>query len=389
VKAGAVAVREAGPGDKRLIAYVVRAPGRACTSEELRAYLKQKLPDYMVPSSVHFLASLPLNGNGKVDRKILPAAGDCEHTPLHAEDGAPAAIDAVQFRLAKIWEKLLGIEQVDVRENFFDLGGHSLMAARLVAEIDRTFGKTLPVALLFEYPTIKQLAALLVRDEPIAIPRVIAVQSAGCKPPFFCVHAEALFRPLARSLGFDRPLLGLRADTEAWPVPYRLKDIVTAHVSAIRAVQPEGPYFLGGFCFDGIIAYEIAQRLRAEGQRVALLVLFDAPNPARGRGPQPGLARKVSFHFDNLRRLGPGKEALQYIGKRITTRVSTRLWEASYWFHVRAGLRVDGRLRDRQEIVYNVCRAHVPQPYPGRVVLFRSEPRVIDSDATPELGWGD
>jgi aspartate racemase len=160
VKAGAVAVREAGPGDKRLVAYVVRAAGQAYTPEALRAYLKQKLPDYMVPGAFVFLEALPLNASGKVDRRKLAV---CEPViPPPASVAEPR--NEIEERITRIWATVLGREAASIEQNFFDAGGHSLLATRVVSRVNSAFQVNVSLARFFAAPTIAALATAVTQQ---------------------------------------------------------------------------------------------------------------------------------------------------------------------------------------------------------------------------------
>jgi amino acid adenylation domain-containing protein len=181
-----VLAREDAPGDTRLVAYVVPQQEPPPTSSVLRNFLQQRLPSFMVPSAFVLVHALPLTPNGKLDRRALPAPAQTRSQP---QDTCMAPQDALELQLTKIWEKVLGITPIGVRENFFELGGHSLLAVRLFAQIKKAFGRQLPLATLFQAPTVEQLAGML-RQEGWSAPWscLVAIQPGGSKPPFFCIH---------------------------------------------------------------------------------------------------------------------------------------------------------------------------------------------------------
>lgn len=208
-----VLAREDKPGEKRLAAYVVQKQGRSVKTNELRSFLKEKLPDYMVPSAFVELERLPLTPNGKVDRKALPAPAT---NISDSERDFVSHRDSLELELTKIWEIILGVQPIGVSDDFFELGGHSLQAVRMFAEVEKTFNKNIPLATLFQAGTIEKLAAIL-RQEGWAEPEssLVAIQPKGSKPPFFCVHAKGgnvlFYRDLARHLGEDQPFYGIQA----------------------------------------------------------------------------------------------------------------------------------------------------------------------------------
>jgi amino acid adenylation domain-containing protein len=277
-----VMVREDAPGDQRLVAYII-PDHRAAEEEELRTFLKAQLPDYMVPSALLPLETFPLTPNGKVDRRALPMPGSIR---TERETSYAAPRDTLEIQLASIWQKVLGRERIGIKDNFFDVGGHSLLAVRLLAQIEKMAGKKLPLATLFQAPTIEQLAKIL-RQEEWKAPwsSLVAIQPLGSKPPFFCVHAAAgnvlFYSDLARHLGSDQPFYGLQAQgLDGDEDPYnRVEEMASHYIDEIRTVQPKGPYLLGGLSFGGVLAYEMAQQLRAQGEKVGLLVLFDTYGP--------------------------------------------------------------------------------------------------------------
>ena len=196
-------------GDKNLAAYVVPKRDAALSHKELRTFLKHKLPEYMVPSRFHFLETLPMTPNGKIDRSALPSLSETDAACGHPE--LPPS-DAIESKLVEIWKFVLGIRTVDLKDNFFDLGGHSLQVARLIVQIDRLLGKRLSTAAVFLAPTVEQQAAMIREGLSCAQwSAVLPVQPRGSKLPFFCCgfHAGPILLPLARRLGTEQPVLSI------------------------------------------------------------------------------------------------------------------------------------------------------------------------------------
>ena len=190
--------------------------------------------------------------------------------------------DNTTKQLTQIWQEILGVDSITPDQNYFDLGGDSSVAVQLFAQIDKVFGVKLPLATLFDAPTIEELARVLRQEEaPAGWSPLVPIQTSGSRPPFFCIHGAGgnvlIYRELAERLGPDQPFYGLQAvglDASRPPLT-RIEDMATAYAKEIRRKQPHGPYFLGGYCMGGTVAYEIAQQLQAQGERVALLALFD------------------------------------------------------------------------------------------------------------------
>ncbi|WPB82528.1 amino acid adenylation domain-containing protein [Archangium violaceum] len=272
-------------GSKRLAAYVVLDPAQPPTQDELRDALRRKIPEYAVPQVFVTLDALPLSANGKVDRKALPALLE-DRTTQERTYEAPR--DALEAQLVELWEEFLEARPIGIRDGFFDLGGHSMLAVRLMARIQKRFGQQLPLSTLFAKPTIHCLAETLRhgttsgRREPL-----VTIQSSGSKPPFFCVHPVGgdvlCYAELARALGSEHPFHGLQVPDpkNGEAPPTRIEQMAAAYIEAIRAIQPEGPYHLGGWSMGGVVAFEMARQLRDAGQEVAALALLDVSEPPR------------------------------------------------------------------------------------------------------------
>jgi non-ribosomal peptide synthetase component F/thioesterase domain-containing protein/acyl carrier protein len=213
--------------------------------------------------------------------------------------------DAIEDRLAQIWETIFDIHPIGIRDNFFDIGGYSLLAVRLFAEIEKTFAKNLPLSVLLKAPTIEQLAKFL-REETETIPwsPLVTIQTGtSSKPPLFCIHGGGfnilIYRDLALNLGSEQTVYGLQArglDGNS-PIRDRLEDIAADYIQQIQTIQPQGPYFLSGLSNGGNIALEMAQQLQKQAQKVALLAMFDtyAPGGAKLLPPLPRLLSSLSY----------------------------------------------------------------------------------------------
>jgi len=349
-----------------------------------------------VPSSFVALDALLLLPNGKVDRRALPAA---KPRRLEAERPFVAPRTPAEHTLAKIWADVLDIEQVGIEDNFFDLGGHSLLTMRLCHQIEKTFGKRLPLAAILQAPTVAQLAAILGQDGgSTPMSPLVALQPTGSKPPFFWVHGENSNAFLPRYLGPDQPVYGLlQQSRDGTPARYtRLEDIAAYYLSEIRQVQSRGPFFLGGFCIGGTLAFEMAQQLRRQGEEVALLALLDPPNPSSGEFFQafhapvstfmPDTHRFstwVSRHLQTVSRLAP-PERLTYVYDRIsgTMRKPLRKFIDTAEKLVCSVYVLTGtmhtippslRIPYINAVHRRARRWYVPQVYPGRMVVLTTE----------------
>jgi amino acid adenylation domain-containing protein len=284
---GAAVVVARGEGGERLLAAYLapRETGREPAAAELRAWLEERLPEYMVPGAFVFLAALPLSPNGKVDRRALPAPAAARPAAAGSQDPR----DGLELRLVRIFEEVLDLQGVGVEDGFFALGGHSLAAVRLAARIEAELGAALPLATLFRESTPAALAALL-RRRGARPPSSCLVPLAprGSQPPLFCIHPAGgnvlAFLPLARHLGPDQPLYGLQSrGLEAGEEPDRgVEEMARRYLAEVERLRPAGPLRLLGWSFGGLVAYEMARRLRSRGREVAFLALVDTGAPAGG-----------------------------------------------------------------------------------------------------------
>ncbi|NJN82946.1 MAG: amino acid adenylation domain-containing protein [Caldilineaceae bacterium] len=376
--------------DRRLVAYFVPVGSHTSTTSDLHRFLAQQLPDYMLPTAFVPLDALPISPNGKVDRRALPAP-DQLRPELAGALVAPR--DALELQLAKMWETILGRKPIGIRDNFFELGGHSLLAVRLFAQIEERFGKTLSLATLFQAPTVEQLADIL-RQEHWQPPwtSLVAIQPGGSKPPFFCVHGGdgniLYYRDLSRHLGPDQPFYGLQAQglDGRHPPHTEIGEMAAHYVHEIRSLQPEGPYYLGGYCTGGTLAFEMAQQLHAQGEEVGLLALFDTQNWAGASEHVPQEAvrfqwQRFEFLWGNFAILS-GKERKAYIARKLNIlKRRLRLW----WMDLRSG----GAYRYQLiEVNDGALRRYRPAKYEGRITYFRPV-KVFSRYDTPQAEWRD
>ncbi len=364
---------EVTPGDRRLVAYVVPSRDRSVTPAEIREFLRSTLPESMIPAHFVFLGALPMTPNGKVNRKALPAP---QQALERAADAVVPPRNETEMKLAEIWESVLGIHPIGVRDDFFALGGHSILAVRLFANIEKTFGRPIPLATLLKAPTIERLAEILRADEkPNDWTSLVPIQSKGSNPPLFCIHGhygEILFyRPLSQHLGDQQPFYALQAvaSREGRPAHATIEDMAAHYLSEIRQMRPHGPYLLAGYCFGSLVAFEIAQRLRRAGEEVAFLGLFmgyDSTAPFLTR-----FVRRVRSHGAHLQREGL-RSKLSDLTKNGAIKTKSLLWRGTYrlWKDV---LPKSSRLfRNIPEMNLQAAARYRPVFYPGRLTVFLS-----------------
>ncbi len=278
-----VIAREVQHGQKSLTAYIVCQDSRPrADAAELRAFLKGRLPEYMVPTGWMQLERLPLSANGKIDRKNLPAP---DTIPTRSTGGLLPRTP-IEVGLAGIWEETLNVSNVRLDDDFFNLGGHSLLAVQMMSRAREAFGCELPLTLLFGSPRLGDLAKVIQTERRLQpLKTLIPIRKTGSKPPLFCVsrpNVNALgFVFLSRNLSPEQPVIGLQSQVErdgsTWvydQVEYEAK--AKEYIKAMREFYPEGPYLLTGYCEGAHIAFEMARELEAMNLPVAMISVLDA-----------------------------------------------------------------------------------------------------------------
>jgi amino acid adenylation domain-containing protein len=401
-----VVPREARPGHRRLAAYVVPRGGAALPADEFRRHLRASLPHYMIPSEFVLLDRLPVTANGKLDRARLPAPdrGRAAGGPAGAAPRTP-----VEVELVAIWTELLGVDGVRVDDDFFELGGHSLLAVRLFDRIDKALGKRLPLSVLFEGATVAHLAKALQgpTDSP-ARTRFVPVRPDGFRPRLYFLPSftgDILYcRPFARYLRPDQPVYGIepRDLVDGAPRYTPFQEAVSRCVDDLCAFQPDGPFCLAGHCSAGMMAFEAARQLTARGRRVNLLAVLDTgPRRARvrsaaalGRTALAFLSNLPRWMIDDLpriHRLTPVRRARRK-GRAVLAdwRTLFRLAAASDRLGEMDLFDID-HLPDhaRRQIALNLqaLADYRPEPYPGRVTLFRARTRPLFRPVRDDMGW--
>jgi amino acid adenylation domain-containing protein len=279
VREGVIAARPLWNGELGLVAYVVLDPANTPAIAQIRHRLQSTLPDYMIPAAFVVLEALPLNLNGKLDRKALP-----DPTPenlAHLKPYVPPR-NPWEQKLAEIWQTILGISPISIQDSFFEVGGDSLLAVNLMMAIEKEFTKTLPLSTLLTEPTIEQLAVLLSQAGQLDNREsLVLIREGGSKPPLFLVHdgegETLLYRNLAYRLSPDHAVYGLQPySRDGFPILHtRVLEMAEYYTEQIRKVQPEGPYLLGGLCVGGFLAFEMARLLQKQGQTIGLVALID------------------------------------------------------------------------------------------------------------------
>ena len=393
VGAAVVIAREDRPGDRRLVAYVTPRTGTVLEPSVLREYARERLPDYMVPAAVVPLDDLPLTAHGKVDRAALPAparvsAGTGRTEPPRSE---------TERRLRDVWGRVLGTGPVGPDDEFFGLGGDSLLAVRACEEATRELGVTVSPVDLFAADTPRSLAARLDQISTGTGPQcLIPLRPGAGHPPFFCVHAiggQAIgFRTFARLMAPGRAVYGIQALELSGGHPAdSLEEMAERYAAAVERAFPSGPYHLGGHSMGALVAYEMACRLAARGRPVGLVAALDD-----GPGLCPWLSGWETFRpwrmaanlprwvERTVRQVGP-RQMLRELGRRFGNRLRGR---AGGVHEVVDPRRYLPSHRPVLESHYRLARAYRPGPYPGKVWVFRARIQPMWGGPAAELGWG-
>lgn len=391
VRQAVVTVRESPAGDRRLLAYVIAKEAQELSAASLRSFLRSQLPEYMVPAAFLFLESVPRLVSGKTDWKALP---EPDWNVSVREEALVAPHDALQARLVRVWEKVLNVSPVGIRDDFFELGGDSLLAVSLFAEMEKTFGTNVPLATLFEAPTVERLADLLRGEDWVpSWSALVPIQPQGSRFPLFCVHAHGgdvlFYREMALHLAPDQPVYGLQAlglDGRQPPLR-RVEDMAAHYLREIRTVQPEGPYFLGGFCLGAYVALEMARQLEAQGETVALLACFSTDGAWRKTST---FSQSIAYHIANLASLG-WRDTVAYIAERAGfrwLRVRHTLGRMLCRCFLAMGRPLTRALRRIHvfEANYAANRAYSAGPYGGALTYFQG---ANDAHRRPDSFWSE
>lgn len=290
----------------QLMAWLVPSGPIAPDIDAVRRELAQTLPHYMIPGQWRIVADIPLTPNGKLDLAALPSSRNDEVRPdVEVQPGAPE-----EQALCAIVADILGVQRVIPTDNFFDLGGHSLLAAQLAVQVNARLNRELPIDTIFSYPVIGEMAKRIgvVAGRGAAFDVILPIRPEGARSPLFCLHpGTGLCWPYTNLLAVldpDQPLYGIQARgfLPGAPLAESFSDVVDISLAAIRSIQPAGPYQLAGWSFGGSVAHALATRLRAEGEEVERLLLFDAFPPAPGKSPsEPGEVWSEIAHGADLR----------------------------------------------------------------------------------------
>jgi thioesterase domain-containing protein/aryl carrier-like protein len=309
----------------------------------------------------------------------------------------------MEAELTKLWEELLTVSPIHKRDDFFEIGGHSLLALRFLARIEKQYGKKISLATLFQSPTIEKFTGILLGETTSAVetPGIGKLQPLGVKPAFFWVNGWPTIRNLALEIGTDQPFytVNLPDDHDLTP-PYNVAEIAARYIRIIQEAQPHGPYMLGGWCRAGLIAYEIAQQLQKQGEEIALVGLFDTWSPTYLTRYSDSEARRARmqlrwerFRFHGKNVLTKGfREAIAYTIyhlRNIQDRFKVSSLRRSYRLKNMLGLSIAKQSYTETEMIFLATNDYRPKAFSGRTILFRFDEYKDWKYWDPNLGWGE
>ncbi|MEA2038547.1 MAG: amino acid adenylation domain-containing protein [Thermodesulfobacteriota bacterium] len=389
VREAVVMLREDVPGRKFLAAYRTAKEGTSSSTADLRQFLKDKLPEYMVPAAFVLMDSFPLSPNGKVDRRALPVP---DVTGIESDESYVAPRNKTENTLALIWAEVLGVKQVGINDNFFELGGHSLLTLQVLDRAHRE-GLELTPQQLFKHQTIAELVSALepasaLEAEPTSWSSLVSLQPDGSRLPFFLVHTtpgDILgYGNLIHHLGPDQPCYGFQSLGLYQPeqAHTRIEDMAAYYVDLLLAFQPKGPYILGGWCYGGIVSVEMAQQLVAQGHDIGLLALIDTWAPR----PDLGHYRYYLNRVGCFLRMGVHRW-ICYARAKVERKIRRRTQTTS---DVLAVDLEHGHLANRKHVLkinMQAVKEYRSKPYPGRITLFNLEDPGDGIVPDPKSGW--
>ena len=375
----------------QLVAYVVFSISKSSSDndfsaqkDELRNWIKSKLPKFMIPTAYVWLTKFPLTKNGKIDRQKLPDPwSQSAKSPLDSESD----LSPLENNVRRIWQEVLEVEQIGLNDDFFELGGHSILSAKLVYRIENELGYEVPLATIFSAPTIAEFSKLLVSEE------VTKKEFANFKPnasvklePLFFFHFLDSVRQLARFMKSDRQMYGIhtpfKGAMETWKqervCDISMQTLATRSVKILQGIQPNGPYYLAGYCFGGVLAFEVARQLIEKGESVAFLGLLDATyRPGLKPFALPPSIIRLKYHSGRIIREGPG-----YLAAKIQEIMRRKKKDNGVVSPL-------DRAHREELFLDQILSSYSSEDYPGPAVLFRTTAvaRSFSWDLGEYFGW--
>ena len=390
-----VMLREDIPGEPRLVAYVI-CPTTAVSASTLGEFAARFLPEYMLPTLIVTVERYPLSANGKIDRRALPIPESIPGQIAPSHPTAEDAADELEVKLLKIFREILRNDSIGVTDSFFRYGGYSLLTVRLFSRIDRELQVRLPISLLFDAPTVRELARVIRTGISPSI--IVPIRPYGRSAPIFLIQSYLLYSAMLELVEADRPVYGVREmgdEREQMSTEERAR----LFASEIVKIYPNGPLYLAGWCAAGSLTVEIARQLREAGHRVGLVALFDAERP--GFAPPQGIKmrssrlwKKLAFHWTRLRHMDV-RQRTTYIAEAIERNWEWAVdsWYATThrtlaWLQRHFGISISKTAFHHTYANMSALGEASVRPYPGKLNLYRAMdvPDLPEIDST--LGWG-
>ncbi len=399
-----VIAREDTPGNKILVAYIIPAKENFGISDDVsgpveswKNALQQTLPDFMVPHAYVMMKEFPLLPNGKVNRGALPKP---EKHSLQATDKNDWPQTDMEKRVARTWAAVLEIDKVGIDEDFFDLGGHSLIAVEIMTILEKETGKRLPIAALFEASTVRKMAAFIETGNiSSSWGSLVPVKPTGTKPPLYIIHGDGLnvmiFNSITRHMDNEQPVFGLQPKglngTEK--PDETIEDIAAYYITQITKHNPSGPYFLAGYSFGGIVAFEMARQLESEGRKVKLVAMFDTNvgNIEKSASGSMRIIKKIALQFPKMLFI-----LRSFIDSPVNvisyqSKIARRKWNAMF---AKEKIEEEDGLEKLSPHEKEMILAHraayekyIVKKYSGRIDLFRVKKRIYFVEDPLRLGW--
>ena len=394
--------REDEPGSEKLVAYVVAKKEVKVKQDDLRAFMREALPAYMIPSAFVFLEKIPLTPNRKIDRNALPPPDRI----IEKKITYVAPRDEIETQLVELWENVLGVHPIGIHDNFFDIGGHSLLSLRLLLQIQKKINGSIVLSDIYQALTIEGFAGKLRNEELLHnISPIVCIQPGSSNkefPPLFFIHVLGhglkYCRPVAKYLPSELPAYGLSIQLlDKQPqIANRVEDLARFYISEVKKIQPVGPYMFIGFSFGGLVAFEMAKQMRESGKDVRLVVLVDSTLSTAFK--KTGVIKRVKEHYKSWR-----KQGAFYLKQNIVLKFYYS-WKEKFthwylrkrlWYYKLTGkksdMSVDLKEFDAWKENKEAARQYYPYSYAGKVILLKSDQTTsqVEYLMDPQLGWGD
>jgi amino acid adenylation domain-containing protein len=394
IREAAVIARTNPSGDKQLVAYVVVNSGATLEPQNLREFLAQRLPSYSIPAQFVELGALPLTPNGKLDRRALPDPAEVEN--IFAGPSKPPQTP-LEMQLQLVFERFLNRRPIGIDASFFELGGDSLQALSLIVEIERFTGKKFPLEILFRAPTIELLAKEIQNSsDDFQFSSMVPLQPLGKQLPLFLVHTTPgdvlAYGGLIYHLGIDQPCYGFQSlgFGKKEESHTRVEEMAAYYVKRLRSLQPNGPYYLGGWCYGGIVAVEMGHQLLAAGQEIALMALIETPAPA------PSLSNYHYYlrRFSCLLKMTPRQwqtyldEKIKYYrGVKTANEMRFRRVEKTESLNVEETNLHLAKLEHVYHTNLDALKFYNSRRYPKKIILFNAKEHDPALMPDPLYGW--